>query len=246
MHSTDDMDDGYLGSGKILGYSIRKHGRDKHVREIIEDCSIKGRAYLRERESYKVNQEMLDDPMCMNITKGGSGHPEHLSIPPNHLGKKRSKETCEKISRALKGRSDHIQWKGKRRPVGVGEKISASLIRNGKVKAYLSDPRNHPMFGVKGEDHPLFGVPRPDGVRAKISSSNVGKKKSAKHCENVSKGLRGRKLTDEHKKNISNVVKGAKYVGGTIINGHRVGARRVSFEEYQRILSVENKDESKS
>ncbi|MFA9263238.1 MAG: hypothetical protein ACEQSB_08035, partial [Undibacterium sp.] len=36
MHSTDNLEDGYLGSGKILGYSRKKHGDENHVREILE------------------------------------------------------------------------------------------------------------------------------------------------------------------------------------------------------------------
>ena len=36
MHSTDDLDDGYLGSGKILGYSRAKHGDENHKKEILE------------------------------------------------------------------------------------------------------------------------------------------------------------------------------------------------------------------
>lgn len=30
MHSTDNLDDGYVGSGKRLWYSINKHGLKKH------------------------------------------------------------------------------------------------------------------------------------------------------------------------------------------------------------------------
>jgi hypothetical protein len=40
MHSTNNLEDGYLGSGKILGYSIAKHGRENHKREILEFCQI--------------------------------------------------------------------------------------------------------------------------------------------------------------------------------------------------------------
>ena len=36
MHSTDDLDDGYLGSGNYLMNSINKHGMDNHHRQILE------------------------------------------------------------------------------------------------------------------------------------------------------------------------------------------------------------------
>ena len=36
MHSTDDLEDGYFGSGKLIIRSINKHGKEKHQKEILE------------------------------------------------------------------------------------------------------------------------------------------------------------------------------------------------------------------
>lgn len=71
MHSTDNLDDGYLGSGKRLGYSIVKHGREGHVREIIEMC--RGREALKLREKQIITDEMRLDQKCLNIAPGGGG-----------------------------------------------------------------------------------------------------------------------------------------------------------------------------
>lgn len=71
MHSTDDLDDGYLGSGKILGYSIGKHGRENHRKEILE--FLPDRVALKAREAEVVNEELLADPMCINLKYGGEG-----------------------------------------------------------------------------------------------------------------------------------------------------------------------------
>ena len=71
MHSTDNLEDGYMGSGKRLGYSIRKHGKEKHTVEILE--FLLNRSSLKSREAEIVNEQFLQDPLCMNIALGGGG-----------------------------------------------------------------------------------------------------------------------------------------------------------------------------
>lgn len=71
MHSTSNKEDGYIGSGKRLWNSIRKHGKENHVFEILE--FLLDRVSLKEREKEIVNKEMLKDPMCMNLQLGGCG-----------------------------------------------------------------------------------------------------------------------------------------------------------------------------
>ena len=77
MHSTDDLEDGYIGSGKRLGYSIRKHGLENHKFEILE--FLPSREELKKREAEVVNEELLADPLCMNLKFGGEGGWDHLS-----------------------------------------------------------------------------------------------------------------------------------------------------------------------
>lgn len=69
MHSTYDLNDGYMGSGKRLGYSMRKHGRENHVCEILEHYFT--REWLREREAELVDAKRLADAQCMNLVLGG-------------------------------------------------------------------------------------------------------------------------------------------------------------------------------
>jgi hypothetical protein len=71
MHSTDNLNDGYLGSGKRLWRSIRKHGKENHVYEILEH--LLSREALKLREAELVNHELLEDKQCMNIALGGHG-----------------------------------------------------------------------------------------------------------------------------------------------------------------------------
>lgn len=71
MHSTDDLDDGYFGSGQRISRSIKKHGRACHRKEIIE--FLPSRILLKTREKELITEELRADPRCMNIAPGGGG-----------------------------------------------------------------------------------------------------------------------------------------------------------------------------
>lgn len=79
MHSTYNLNDGYMGGGKRITNSIRKHGKDAHSKEILE--YFDDRESLRIREIEIVNEDLLNDPMCMNLQPGGGGGisgPDHM------------------------------------------------------------------------------------------------------------------------------------------------------------------------
>ena len=59
MHSTDNLNDGYLGSGKRLWYSLNYHGKENHIKEIIEFCE--NREILKKREKEIVNEQLLSE-----------------------------------------------------------------------------------------------------------------------------------------------------------------------------------------
>ena len=78
MHSTSNLEDGYLGSGKILMRSLKKYGKENHIREILE--MLDDRCSLKERERELVNEEILQDPMNMNLKIGGEGGLGFISV----------------------------------------------------------------------------------------------------------------------------------------------------------------------
>lgn len=71
MHSTDNLNDGYNGSGKKLWYSIKKYGKENFKCEILE--FLPDRSSLKEREKELVNIDLLNDLLCMNLMCGGEG-----------------------------------------------------------------------------------------------------------------------------------------------------------------------------
>lgn len=156
MHSTDNLEDGYLGSGKILGYSRQKYGDENHVREILE--MLPSREALKLREKEIVNEELLANPLNINLKYGGDGGWDHKPGIPIHQQNvdvmRRARLAAEtkrhrmknpdyanalhqKISRAMNGNNN---WEGKSHSTETKDKMSASM--RGRY-----DGKNNPSFG---------------------------------------------------------------------------------------------------
>ena len=71
MHSAYNLDDGYMGSGKRLRYSIRKYGVENHTKEILEFLPTREELVFREREI--VTKELISEDLCLNLALGGEG-----------------------------------------------------------------------------------------------------------------------------------------------------------------------------
>lgn len=69
MHSTNDLNDGYIGSGTRLKKSVEIYGIKCFKFEILEFLPDRDSLKVREREL--VNEETLDDDKCMNLKLGG-------------------------------------------------------------------------------------------------------------------------------------------------------------------------------
>ena len=71
MHSTDNLNDGYMGSGKRLRYSINKHGVENHKKEVLEFFEDRKKLAIREREIITLNEIAKEE--CLNLCVGGQG-----------------------------------------------------------------------------------------------------------------------------------------------------------------------------
>jgi hypothetical protein len=71
LHSTDNLDDGYFGSGERLWKSINYHGKEKHTKTILE--MFNSRADLIAREKELVTKQIIEsDGNILNLVPGGS------------------------------------------------------------------------------------------------------------------------------------------------------------------------------
>jgi hypothetical protein len=71
MHSTNRIDDGYLGSGKRLYYELNKYGRNNFKFEILEQFN--SREELVQAEIKLITEQDLESPNCLNCKPGGQG-----------------------------------------------------------------------------------------------------------------------------------------------------------------------------
>ena len=71
VHSTNDLNDGYLGSGLALKDAIQKYGKENFRREIIEFFDNSIDAFKKEMEI--VNEAFLLLEETYNLKIGGSG-----------------------------------------------------------------------------------------------------------------------------------------------------------------------------
>ena len=76
VHSTNDLDDDYFGSGNLICRSIKRHGKLAHTKVILEQ--FPSRLAASEAEKQLITIIELRDPNCLNISLGG-GTPLMLS-----------------------------------------------------------------------------------------------------------------------------------------------------------------------
>ena len=101
MHRTKSLDDGYMGSGKLLKVAIKKYGKENFQKEILEIFDNEEDMILKEKEL--VTDEFVLSEDNYNIMPGG----KFGSLERNNLtfkSRKHSKDTIEKIRSAAIGR----------------------------------------------------------------------------------------------------------------------------------------------
>jgi hypothetical protein len=128
-HSTENINDNYLGSGIALLKAISKYGRDKFVKQILFQYTDEAAAYATEHKLI-IEADMVNDPQSYNLCYGGLGFWQ---------GSTHTIETRKKISEGNKGkvRSDtaKIKYSTAKRgiPKSADHKQKLSDINTGKI-----------------------------------------------------------------------------------------------------------------
>ena len=174
MHSTNNLDDGYMGSGRRLRASIRKHGVVNHKKEILEFFDT--RELLVEAEKKAITPEMITDKNCMNLMGGGEGgyvSEEHYQ-KTSRIGAQKtnefmwSEENKEKYSKIW---SDNMKKKHEEGKITIPDWTNRKHSVESKIK--MSDKAKERV----GEKNSQFGTcwVTKNGINKKIKKEELNK-----------------------------------------------------------------------
>ena len=156
MHKTKNLEDGYMGSGKLIRRAIEKHGVENFIKEIIHVFDNEEDMKNKEKELVILNE------MSYNLCDGGKGGFGYINKTPSIVQKRDSIENKKKGYAANK----HNMTK----PKNVNpENISKA------VKKYYSQNKSH-WTGKKHSDKTIAKMKlKAIGRNSKESNPNYGK-----------------------------------------------------------------------
>jgi group I intron endonuclease len=99
VHATKNMDDSYMGSGKLIKKAIAKYGIDNFQKEIL--FVFDNESEMLEKEKELVVLSEMSYNLCEG-GKGGFGYINRSSIP-KFKNRTHSDESKEKIASSMKG-----------------------------------------------------------------------------------------------------------------------------------------------
>lgn len=76
-HKTNNIDDGYMGSGSLLKHEQNLFGLDKFKKEILFEC--KSEEEMNAKEAEIVNEDFIARDDVYNIKLGGDGGWDHIN-----------------------------------------------------------------------------------------------------------------------------------------------------------------------
>jgi hypothetical protein len=169
VHSTNNLNDGYMGSGKILKRSIKKYGIENHIREVLFNVDTREEALSL--EATMVRESTLSLPKCMNINTGGMGG--NFGVVSPNKGRSFTETHKQKLRIAKIG---IIPWNKNKKQPYTDEQIKR-MVDNKKIKSgYKCKPKwqyNCPngIFDTIKEAADFYKI-TPPALRFRIKSTN--------------------------------------------------------------------------
>jgi hypothetical protein len=179
VHKTKSMDDGYMGSGKVIIHAIKKYGIENFIKVILETFENSVEMFAREKEV--VTDEFLARDDTYNLRRGGFGGFDFINSTGLNDRTGMVHSTNSRLQMSINGKAavteerreatrnrmlgDNSPMKNK----AISNKVSAALTGINKTEdhtrhiseaisllhrtgAYLNSP-----ITKTGSDHPCFG-----------------------------------------------------------------------------------------
>ena len=179
QHVTSDLDDGYMGSGKIIKLAIKKYGKENFRKEWLTFCEDQEELDYMERVF--ADQTWVDRSDTYNLALGGNKRAF-------------SEQTRRKISEAMKGERNHNF--GRHHSAEERRKMSEALkgrplSEEHRRKLSEAHKGNPPTRGMLGKRHS-------DETKRRMSEANKGKPRSEETKRRISEAKKAyyRKLKE--------------------------------------------------
>ncbi|ADI96404.1 putative GIY-YIG family Seg-like homing endonuclease [Acinetobacter phage Ac42] len=217
IHSTNNLEDGYIGSGRVFRLAIAKYGKASFVREILEFFDTREEASLA--ESVLITEEHINSPDCYNVSFGGENslfrHSEATkakisektkgSLNPRFghrwssedkeklagfKGKKHSEVTKAKISKLHKGSKKSEETKAKISASNKGVSRGLGKKHSEETKSKMSKSKTG-KANYRFDDRPVEATCIETGKKIKFSSKSEAGKYFRVKSSNISKACDG-------------------------------------------------------
>jgi hypothetical protein len=173
VHRTNNIEDGYMGSGTYIKRSVKKYGLTNFKKEIIAFFNTYKEAL--ELEKQLVTEEYINSINTYNIKEGGYGNA------------KWSKEFLKTLSKSAKKRWENPEYRQK-----MIESFNTLKSKKNRSKGIKNWIKNNP---IRHKEKMLKINKNTEKIK-KTASKHRGAKRSLQACKNVSIGLLKKIQTD--------------------------------------------------
>jgi len=144
-HATHNLDDGYLGSGRLIKKAILKYGVENFERTILCECdSVES---MFEQEALYVNAEWVNDSSTYNLKVGGEGGWDYINKEKLRWNEEKKKLHSIEMKKRRKSREwapkgPTYGFKNKRHSIESKKKISdnsASTLSDEEIEKRIND-----------------------------------------------------------------------------------------------------------
>jgi len=175
-HQTKDLNDGYMGSGKLLKRAIEKHGLENFIKEILHIFDNEKDMNAAEKKLVVISEETY------NLCEGGKGGFSYINntgknIYENH-GKLSAKNAQETIKKRRENNPDY-------------DKKFKDMMKNKSLDAVIKQKEKYPEGVWKNKKHTeetkqkLKGHTRQTGEK----NSQYGKPKTEEQKQKIRESL---------------------------------------------------------